>query len=170
MFGFLKRFDFGTPRELRQAMREIKEMEKQEIWELQGSEATPLNQAVTSLRAGDRPTARTLFEDALRRYPTYVRDAPETLPLLLDLKIYDVAETLIGQWMREKPRSSALFEAWAAIPHRQHDWPEALTRMRKVQRKFPGRAGPYIKEVEALRHLKQYDDGEGCSNRLAEVR
>lgn len=146
--------------ERRQIMREVRQIQQDEAWEIARSDANPLHRAKMSLQADDPKSALAYWNELWTRYPEYAATAPDTIEVLLGLRLFDEAETLMRQGQQRFPREGRYAEGYAATAERRRDWDEAIRRWAAVRKKFPGRPAGYMSGAACLREVGRLDDAD----------
>jgi len=152
--------NFRAWRERRSAIREFLALQKVEAWEVAHSDTNPLLQAQASIAIGDHEAALRNWNHARIRYPSYVKAAPETLGVLLGLKLFDDAEAIMLEGKKHSPGDPKYTEGYALIAQRREDWAEAVARWQDARRKFPGSWKTYVNAARALNELERLSEAE----------
>ena len=151
---------FGSWRERRRALAELRRIVRIESEALVLDDANPLARAKVSLEAGDHIAARRYLDLARERIPQYVLTSPDTVEVLLVLG--DFAEldkfTLAGS--KRFPKQPHYLEGYARSAERRRDFEEAVRRWETVRKKFAHRRLGYVSAVSDLRELGRLDEAE----------
>lgn len=151
--------------ERRRALRDISIIEKEEAQTLHRSDHNPLLQAKMSLNIDDRATALRYWNHAWVRYPNYVKRSADTLDVLLGLKLFDVAETIMLEGQRRSPHEARYCEGYALVAEHRGDRVEAVARWQRVRKRFPGSWTAHVNAARTLRELGRLDEAEALTKR-----
>ena len=127
---------FGWTRRWR-ALRELKDLERQEDSKLQLDEGNFINRAKAAISAGDTVAASRFWQEALEHYPRFARTSHDSLEILLRLQRFDEAEALMLDGQKQGPRDSFYATGFALVAERRGDIQEAIRRWGIVRSKFP---------------------------------
>ena len=152
-------------RERRRALRDIGILEKEEAQALHRSDHNPLLQAKTSLKIDDPVTALRFWNHAWVRYPNFVKRSPDTLDVLLGLKLFDVAEAIMLEGQGRSPHEARYFEGHALVAEHRGDRAEAVARWAGVRKRFPGSWTSHVNAARTLRELGRLEEAEALTSR-----
>ena len=147
-------------RERRRAMRQLSSFQKEEAQELAVSDTNPLLQAKMALGIDDPEGALQFWQQAWVRYPGYVKQAPETIDVLLGLKLFDDAETIMLEGQKRSPYEARYAEGYALVAEHRGDREEAVARWQQVRKRFPGSWMAYVNAARTLRELGRPGEAE----------
>jgi tetratricopeptide (TPR) repeat protein len=146
-------------------MRELSDLRRQEEEKLALDGSNLVNRAKIALSAGSRAEALAFWEEALVRYPHFARSSPEALTILLDLKRFDEAETLMADRLRREPGELDHHFGHALVAERRGDLDAAVRRWAQVRKKFPGEAVGYVHGGICLRQSGQIEAAEALHSK-----
>ena len=152
--------NFRAWRERRRAMRQMLAMEREEVRELRHSDMNPLRQAKVSLELDDPETALRFWNQAWIRHPNYVKQAPETLGVLLGLKLFDEAEAIMLEGQKRSPHEAQFAEGYALVAEHRGDREEAVARWQRVLKRFPSSWTAHVSAARCLRELGRSSEAE----------
>ncbi|HTW72091.1 MAG TPA: tetratricopeptide repeat protein [Acetobacteraceae bacterium] len=155
--------------ERRSAVRELRVMQALDIAVLPLDESNPLNRARVLVEVGDQDTALEFWTKAKSLYPEYVLKSPDTLVVLLGLKLFDEAESLMIEGQKKNPGNSYFAEGYAKVAEARSDWPEAIRRWALVRKQAPGRPSGYVAGIACLRLAGRLDEAEALLRRARGV-
>lgn len=142
----------------------MRTLQKEEASEIALSDANPLHLAKVALQLGDLTSALEYWNSARTRYPTYVKQAPVTIEVLLGLKLFEEAEAMMMEGQKHAPREARYAEGYALVAEHRGDLVEATDRWRRVRRRFPRRWTAYVNAGRCLRELGRLEDAEVLIN------
>jgi tetratricopeptide (TPR) repeat protein len=125
--------------ERRRALRELDTLEQNEALTLASDEGNLVNLAKTALAAGDPRGALQFWEKAKLRHPLFVRQARESLDIMLGLHRFEEAESEMLDGQKRAPGDPHYAEGYALVAERRGDIEEAIRRWTRVRKRFPGR-------------------------------
>jgi tetratricopeptide (TPR) repeat protein len=143
-----------------QAMREMKALQRDEDEELDYSDNNPLHLATVSLEIGDLDGALRHWNTAWSRHQRYVKQSPDTLAILLRLKLFDEAEAIMLEGLKLSPGEARYREGYALVAERRGDLTEAVARWRQTRKKFPNAWRSYVNAGRCLVELRCLDEAE----------
>ena len=143
----------------RQAFRELRTFEQESLWAASDS-SNPLNQAKISVQVGDYAEAARQWEDAITRYRALARKSRDSIKVLLALKRFDEAEALMVSCRKEFPGDPHYAEGYALVAQRRGDTTEAISRWRRVRKRFPGTWMSYVEETACLSMIGEHTEAE----------
>jgi tetratricopeptide (TPR) repeat protein len=151
---------FQTWKERRRTIRELRALQKEEMQELRVSDTNPLLQVKMSLDCNDAETALRYWKYAWYRYPGYVKQAPETLGILLGLKLFDDAEAIMLEGKKRSPNEARYAEGYALVAEHRGSLEESLERWKHVRKRFPGSWVAYVNPARSLRGIRRFGEAE----------
>jgi tetratricopeptide (TPR) repeat protein len=153
----------------RQALRELKNLQRHEELVLKLDEGNLVNRAKAALGAGDSVAALHFWREALERYPHFAKTSHDALEVLLGLKHFDEAEALMVEGQQRAPRDPYYANGYALIAERSGDTKEAINRWQRVRKKFPSSWMGYANGVMCLAWTGQYEAAEALSKQAIEM-
>jgi tetratricopeptide (TPR) repeat protein len=122
-----------------------------------------LIEALTALEQNDHSRAVELWAAALDRSPREVHASPLALEVLLGLRRFDEAETMMREGQTKHPTDMRFAVGLAEVARARGDDEAALERWALVRKQFPGAMVGYAAGVEALRNLKRLPEAESLA-------
>jgi len=144
----------------RNALQQLASMQQQEEATLTLSDAHPFAWALNAAKLGDREEGLRQWHDACQKYPDFVRNSPDSLKLLLDLGLYDEAESFAWEARKRSPRDPVRAGGPAKVAEARGDFAEAAARWANMRRKFPQQPQPYAGEAWCLSRLAKLDEAD----------
>lgn len=153
----------------RKALRELSVLLRFEEDAIKLDDRNPFNRASAALAAGSPEEAFRCWQTAAERYPHIVSRRPETLSVLCGTERYELAEQLMFDGHKRRPKDPFFLEALAEIAHRQHNFSEAAARWARVRRSFPNHPRAYSFGLAALIELRDFDEAERLASRMLSI-
>jgi len=151
---------FQDWRERRAGLREFEATRAREESPLLQSNLNPLNHARMALDAGDTEAAAEHWERARVQLPNAILTLTESFDILIDLKRYEEAETLMRKRHERMPGDRFWMSAIARVAEVRGDHAEALKRWETVTRRTPSDKEGYLGRARCLMAMDRLDEAE----------
>jgi tetratricopeptide (TPR) repeat protein len=147
-------------RERRSTLRELGISQRADEAVLMDQDQNPINLAKLSLDRGDTVTATAHWGRACDLVPNFVLTSNDSLDILLGLKRYDEAETLMHRRRNEISGDRFWLSGLARIAEQRGDFPEALRRWEAARDRTRDQPDAYIGCARCLFELARLDEAE----------
>jgi tetratricopeptide (TPR) repeat protein len=147
-------------RERQSAMREIRRIADAEVEQMTYDDSNPVNLAKIALTLNDPAVALTHWRNVMTRAPLFAKthkDAPE---ILIGLKLYDEAETIMRECMRRYPAEARYAGCYAQVAEERRDHAEATARWKNVINRFPSWWKGYVHYATSLSATGQHQEAD----------
>jgi tetratricopeptide (TPR) repeat protein len=128
-----------TWRETRRALREMNDRQALDDSLAALDDNNALYRAKVAVQVGDKDAALNFWLDARRRFPSYTLRSRDSIDVLLQLRRFDEAESLMLEGQKQFPQEGYYFEGYARVAQEQGNMPEAVERWASVRKQFPFR-------------------------------
>lgn len=156
-------------RDRRTALRELGRLHQVELNKLVLDEDNPVNRTRAALAAGNKATALNLWRDALERYPSFARSAPDAVSIEMDLGRFDEAEALIAEKRQSAPRNPEFAGWYGLLGQRRGNIDEAIRRWAEVRKTFPRYWMGYVFGSRCLRRVGKLVEAEALAKRAIQL-
>ena len=154
---------FRDWRERRSVLNEMSQLQREHEAGLMDQQQNPLNLAKLSI-VSDPVEAASQWERARRLVPDAVLKSADSLDILLGLKRYDEADTLMRERLKRYPRDSFPLIALARTAEWRGDTEEALKRWTIVRDRVLDTIDGYHGCARCLMALNRLDEAEALFN------
>jgi tetratricopeptide (TPR) repeat protein len=128
-----------------------------------------LAEALSALDGNDHQHATELWTKALERNPREARASPLAVKVLVGLRRFDEAETIMREGQIRHPNDMRFARGLAEIARDSGDDETALLRWVAVRKQFPGDMIGYAAGVGALRKLNRLSEAETLAERTMKL-
>jgi tetratricopeptide (TPR) repeat protein len=154
-----------TWKERRRALREIKDLQQVEEFGLALDDSNLVNRSKMALAAGAPVEALQFWQEALTRYPKFAMASRDSLGILLGLRRFDEAESLMLLGQKRSTRDHFFLDGYAMVAEQRGNTDEAIERWERVRRKFPGHWTGYVHGGACLSRAGQLAAAEALINK-----
>ena len=119
-----------------------------------------MTEALNALERDDHRHATEIWVDALGQYPGQALGSSLAFKVLLGLRRFDEAETLMNEGRRKRPADVRFAIGLARVALSRQDYEAAAQRWAAVRKAFPGAIEGYTFGSAALRELKHLAEAE----------
>jgi predicted Zn-dependent protease len=144
----------------RRTLRELRSLETNKsgggYWEFRNL----IEEAQDVFERDQRVRAAQIMAQVRSEFPDSAMKSPEALALMLNLKLYDEAESLLVTGQKRYPANSHFMEGLALIAFKRGDREEALKRCIVLRRGYPRSLKGYGIAAAALSELNRPEEAE----------
>jgi tetratricopeptide (TPR) repeat protein len=154
-------------KERQAAMREMRHLAEEEAQRLVFDDNNPVNLAKIALSLNNSELALTHWRDAVVRVPFFAKTHKDALDILLHLRLYDEAETIMKEGMHLYPAEPHYAGGYAEVAETRRDLPEALARWKQVMKRYPNWWKAHVHYAIMLSATDQPDQADAVLNKAA---
>jgi predicted Zn-dependent protease len=154
---------FSAMRDAIERWRTMRELRQFEVRDAQGDQYAFKHLMTEALEVLDRDLpnrAREIWEKAYAQFPDEALHSDLSLKLLLKLRLYDDAETIMIRGQKRYPTQARFAKGRAQIAFQRGDWRMALEHTKALRKKHPRDPAGYGLAAAALGRLGQAKEAE----------
>jgi predicted Zn-dependent protease len=146
--------------ERRTALREIRIADTRQSEGFSQYFADQLETARQAFDRADPDQAKRILFRIRSEFPKFASVSNAVLQLLLDLQLFDEAETMVRVGQNKYPGYEVFARGYIAVAHRRGDPQETLQRCEVIRNRFPRLAEGYSVAAACLLTLERFADAE----------
>ncbi len=147
-------------RERRQILREVRLQSSDKREQTRFKVKDDLTYALAALERGDQSYASEVWSGLMERHPNVARASPLALKVLIGLRRFDEAETLLRVGQKAHPGDSFFAKGLAELAQAKRDFDTAIEHCTFLRKRFPGIVEGYTIGANACREKDQLGPAE----------